>query len=46
MPNFRPKSLKKILINSKTTTTLDSKHNDRMKYFEDISNNKKPKIKE
>ena len=45
MPNFRPKTLKKILINSKTTETLDTKHNEKMKYFEDISNNKIPNIR-
>ena len=46
MPNFRPKSSKKILINTKATATLDSKHNEKMKYFQDISNNKIPKIKQ
>ena len=30
MPNFKPKANKKFKINKKTTTTLDSKHHEKM----------------
>ena len=40
MPNFKPKASKKIKVNNKSIVTLDSKHNEKMKEFFDISNNK------
>ena len=40
MPSFKPKASKKILINKKSIITLDSKHNEKMKEFSNISNNK------
>ena len=40
MPNFKPKASKKIVVNKKSIVTLDSKHNEKMKEFIDISNNK------
>jgi len=36
MPNFKPKAKKKFKINKKSTMTLDSKHNEKMKLFENI----------
>ena len=44
MPNFKPKASKKIKVNNKSIVTLDSKHNEKMKEFFDISNNKIPKL--
>ena len=40
MPNFKPKAKKKFKINKKSTMTLDSKHNEKMKFFNDIEKNK------
>ena len=34
MPNFKPKANKKFKINKKTTTTLDSKHHEKMCEFD------------
>ena len=45
MPNFKPKASKKIVVNKKSIVTLDSKHNEKMKEFLDISNNRLPKLK-
>ena len=36
MPNFKPKANKKIKVDKKSTITLDSKHNEKMKEFNDI----------
>jgi len=36
MPNFKPKSKKKIKANSKLNITLDSKHNEKIDEFENI----------
>ena len=44
MPNFKPKASKKIKVNNKSIVTLDSKHNEKMKEFYDISNNQIPKL--
>jgi len=38
MPNFKPKANKKIKINSKAVVTVDTKHNEKMNEFLDISN--------
>ena len=44
MPNFKPKASKKIKVNNKSIVTLDSKHNEKMKEFYDISKNVLPKL--
>ena len=36
MPNFKPKSKKKIKAISKSNITLDSKHNEKIDEFENI----------
>ena len=46
MPNFKPKTNKKIKINKKNNVTLDSKHNKKMKEFHDITNTKIPNLLE
>ena len=38
MPNFKPKANKKFKINKKMTTTLDSKHHEKMCEFDNIEN--------
>ena len=38
MPNFKPKTKKKIKLNKKSTITLDNKHNEKMQEFENIQN--------
>ncbi len=45
MPNFKPKASKKIIVNKKSIVTLDSKHNEKMAEFLDISNNILPKLR-
>ena len=45
MPSFKPKASKKIKINKKSIITLDSKHDEKMVEFVDISNNIIPKLK-
>ena len=45
MPNFKPKASKKICINKKSIVTLDSKHNEKIREFLDISNNILPRLK-
>ncbi len=45
MPNFKPKASKKIVVNKKSIVTLDSKHNEKIKEFIDISNNLIPSLK-
>ena len=44
MPNFKPKAKKKFKMNKKSTVTLDSKHNEKMKLFEDIKENQIPQL--
>ena len=44
MPNFKPKAKKKFKINKKSTVTLDSKHNEKMKLFNDIKENQIPQL--
>ena len=45
MPNFKPKANKKFKMNKKTTT-LDSKHNEKMREFDKIENKLIPAWKE
>ena len=45
MPNFKPKASKKICINKKSIVTLDSKHNEKLKEFLDVSKNIIPGLK-
>ena len=45
MPNFKPKASKKITINNKSIITLDSKHNEKMQEFENITNVIIPNLK-
>ncbi len=45
MPSFKPKASKKIKINKKSIVTLDSKHDEKMEEFLDISNNIIPRLK-
>ena len=45
MPNFKPKASKKIVVNKKSIVTLDSKHNEKMIEFLDISNNILPSLR-
>ena len=45
MPNFKPKSGKKIKINKHSIMTLDNKHNEKMTEFNNIQNNTIPKLK-
>ena len=35
MPNFKPKVEKKIAVNKKATITLDKRHSEHLKSFED-----------
>lgn len=44
MPNFKPKAKKKFKMNKKSTITLDSKHNEKMKLFDDIEKNQIPQL--
>ena len=44
MPNFKPKAKKKFKINKKSTMTLDSKHNEKMKLFNDIKEKQIPQL--
>jgi len=45
MPNFKPKSGKKIKINKHSIMTLDNKHNEKMTEFNNIHNNTIPNLK-
>ena len=45
MPNFKPKSGKKIKVNKHSIMTLDNKHNQKMTEFDKIENNTIPKLK-
>ena len=38
MPNFKPKSQKKINVDKHSIVTLDNKHNEKMNEFHDIDN--------
>ena len=45
MPTFKPKSIKKIKINKKTITTLDSKHKEFLNEFNNDQIDEIPKLK-
>lgn len=45
MPNFKPKSNKKIKFNKKTAVTLDTKHKEFINEFSKDENNKIPELK-
>jgi len=45
MPNFKPKSSKKIKFNKKTSVTLDTKHKEFLNEFTKDENNKIPELK-
>ena len=44
MPNFKPKANKKIKVKKNANVTLDSKHNEKMKEFENITKKKIPNL--
>ena len=44
MVAFKHKNTKKIVLNAKKTTTLDSKHNEFVDEFNDNNNNKIPSL--
>jgi len=46
MPNFKPKSIKKIKFNKKTAVTLDIKHNEILTEFTIDENNTIPELKQ
>ena len=46
MPNFKPKANKKIKTNKRAQVTLDNKHNEMMKKFENIEKEELPKLNE
>lgn len=45
MPSFKPKTVKKIKINKKTSTTLDGKHKEFVNEFNKDENDRIPKLK-
>lgn len=45
MPSFKPKTTKKIVVEKNASITLDSKHNEMLKEFEDNDQYFLPKIK-
>ena len=45
MPNFKPKNQKKLAVNKHSITTLDTKHDEKMKEFNQIANVTIPKLK-
>jgi len=45
MPSFKPKTVKKIKINKKSSTTLDGKHNEFITQFDMDEKSKIPKLK-
>lgn len=46
MPSFKPKSVKKIKVNKKNSTTLDGKHREFINEFAKDENDKMPTLKE
>ena len=42
MPNFKPKTKKKLQINKKSTITVDNKHNEKMRELYNIRKKKIP----
>ena len=45
MPNFKPKTNKKIKFNKKTAITLDTKHKEFLNEFNKDDNNRIPELK-
>jgi hypothetical protein len=45
MPSFKPKTIKKIKMSKKTSTTLDGKHKDFLNEFAKDENDKIPRLK-
>jgi hypothetical protein len=45
MPNFKPKNQKKLAVNKHSITTLDNKHDEKMKEFKQISEKSLPNLK-
>ena len=45
MPSFKPKANKRINVKTNSNITLDGKHNEKMKEFDNIKNNILPKLK-
>ena len=45
MPNFKPKTKKKIRMNKKSIITVDNKHNEKMKELNTIRKKKIPQLK-
>ena len=45
MPNFKPKNQKKLAVNKHSITTLDNKHDEKMKEFKEISDKGLPNLK-
>ena len=45
MPNFKPKNQKKLAVNKHSIMTLDSKHDEKMKEFNNNSEKVLPKLK-
>jgi hypothetical protein len=45
MPSFKPKTVKKIKVNKKTSTTLDGKHKEFVNEFNKDENDKIPRLK-
>jgi hypothetical protein len=46
MPSFKPKTVKKIKVNKKNSTTLDGKHKEFVNEFNKDENDRIPKLKE
>ena len=44
MPAFKPKATKKIICSTKTTVTVDNKHQEMMNNFNNIENNLIPTL--
>ena len=45
MPSFKPKTVKKIKVNKKNSTTLDGKHKEFVNEFNKDENDKIPLLK-
>lgn len=45
MPNFKPKNQKKLAVNKHSITTLDNKHDEKMKEFKQITEKSVPSLK-
>jgi hypothetical protein len=45
MPNFKPKNKKKLALNKHSITTLDNKHDEKMREFTKITEEELPRLK-